>query len=586
MKRSGQLCVWLMLYSLVYGTIMLSLDGIRPYEQSPYHRYQAEELLHGKLRLADSIDALQPGLVWHDGEVQHVWGLGVGLWLLPFAAAWRLVDHQPFPDRIALGLAFAILAFYSAATGLKLIRQGQRTLGLAVFWMVALCPALWTLARADQLVFEETVLYSVILSLAILISLIRATTFTSRADYLVCCALGSFAIWVRPTHAVYGIGAILIASLVAWRRRHKITELIFGPSLWLASLALLAWTNAARFGSATEFGHHLTVSTGNMIYFTRFGNPSRDASLFQAAKELFGLLFLANPQGAFAFSENLFIGQSPVIRWRRLDLSAFDLSYAILMIITIAMALLWLKRQRRQMAFWQQPQTALISGLLMWSGFSTLLLGCFYLYYPAVASRYLLDFAPAFTGFALVVLILLPSRWLKFAGPLLAVWLVYEIISAKVPFTAPRDRSPIRLTLPHAHGMALRDFNGIYTTDNFPSKTGIAGNGYGWDADGGIAANVMSLAVDRPEFIELHLSARRSSNGVSARADSYRAQIDGRTLPLREVVAENDGLKVTFMVPQNIRKRQQDEMLFLCFSDRYDAADRNSERFLYSVRWR
>ncbi|HEX4264371.1 MAG TPA: hypothetical protein VH597_08530 [Verrucomicrobiae bacterium] len=525
-------------------------------------------------------------MVWHDGHVQHVWGLGIGLWLLPFEAIWRLFDNQPFPDRIALGFAFALLAFYSAATGLKLIRQGQRTIGLAIIWMVELCPALWTLARADQLVFEETILYSVILSLAILISLIRAAIFNSRTDYFLCCALSSFAIWVRPTHAVYGVGAILIASLVAWQRRHKITELILGSSLWLVSIVLLAWTNAARFGSPTEFGHHLTVTTGNMIYFTRFGNPSRDASLFQAAKELFGLLFLVNPQGAFAFSENLFIGQSPVIRWRRLDLSAFDLSYVILIVIAIAMTLLWLKQHRRQIAFWQQPQSVLISALLIWSGFSTLALGWFYLYYPAVASRYLFDFAPAFTGFGLLVWLLLPNRWLKFAGPLLVAWLVYEIISAKVPLTAQQDRSPIRLALPRAQGTALRDFNGTYTTDNSPAKTGIVGNGYGWDADGGIAFNVLSLAVDRPEFIELHLSPRRSSNGVSARNDSYRAQIDGQTLPLRDVAAENDGLKITFVIPQNIRQRQRDEMLFLCFSDRYDAADRNSERFLYSVRWR
>jgi hypothetical protein len=578
--------IWLILYALLYGIAMLSLDGIRPYEQSPYHRYQAEALLHGKLCLADSMNALEPGLVWHDGRVQHVWGLGIGLWLLPFEAIWHLFSNQPFPDRIALGLAFALLAFYSATTGSRLIRQGQQIAGLAVIWMVGLCPALWTLARAGQLVFEETVLYSIILSLAILVALIRVTVFNSRTDYLFCCILGSFAVWIRPTHAVYGFGAILIASAVVWWHRRKLTEPLVGIFLWVASLAILAWTNTVRFGSSTEFGHHLTVTTGNMIYFTRFGNPCREASLFQAGKELFGVLFLANPQGSFAFSENIFPGQSAFTRWRKLDLSAFDLSYTVLILVGVMAAIFWLTRQHKQNSLWQEPRNALILGLLFWSGFSTVALGGFYLYYPTIASRYLLDFAPAFVGFGLLVWILTPLRWVKFVAPMLAMWIVYEITSAKVPVIERESQAPQRLTLTRTHGLPLNDFNGLYTTDNPPDKTRIFGNGYGWDANSSIAADVVSLAVDEPKFIELHLSARRRSNGVVAGNDVYQAQIDGLPLQLRETISEPDGWKIIFDVPQSIRERHGIEMLFLCFSEGYGALDRNSERFLYSVRWR
>jgi len=588
MKKPDKLSLLLVVYALAYGAIMLSLGGFHAYETSPYHRYQAEALLHGHLYLADSIYALQPGLAWHDGHVQHVWGLGIGLWLLPFEAFWRLFGNQPFPDRIALGLAFALLAFFSGATSLKLVRQGQFKTGLGLIWLVALCPALWTLARNSQLVFEETVLYSVILSLGILVSLVRVAAFDSKRDYFLCCALGAFAVWVRPTDAVYGLAAVLLASWIVWLRQRCLKQTIAGVFLWFASLALLAWTNYARFGSPTEFGHHLTVSSGTMMYLTRFGNPCREATFAQAAKELFGLLFLVEPRGANAFSDNLFPGQSPFARWHRLDMTTFDLSYAFLGVIAVVAAIFWLmwRRRKKETVFWQQPKIILVFSLLLWSGVSTVGLGGFYLHYPAIASRYLLDFAPAVTGLVMLIWILLPAKAAKLLCPLLAGWLVYQIALAKVPVEDQHQQQPIQLSLPQAQGTPLNEFNGIYTPENHPSKTRIAGNGYGWEPDTGFAADVVSLAVDKPQFVELHVSKRRALYGGTGGDDIYQAQIDGVSLPLRDIARNGDGLKVTFDIPEAIRLRKGDEILFLCFSGIFGVEDRDSERFLFSVRWR
>lgn len=580
---------WLLIpYALAYGVVMLSFGGTWLYEPSSYHRYQAEALFHGHLYLSDSVDAMQPGLAWHDGHVQHVWGLGIGLWLLPFQAVWHLFGGQAFPDRIALGIAFALLAFFSGCTGLKFVKQGQWSIGLGIIWLVALCPALWTLTRASQLVFEETVLYSVLLSLGILVSLVRVVSFNSQTDYVLCCILSAFAVWVRPTHAVYGFGAVLIASLVVWRRRRCFKEIVLGVAGWGASVALLAWTNYARFGSPTEFGHHLTVSSGSMMYLTRFGNPFHEAPLFQALKELFGLLFLSDPRGANTFADNLFPGQAPFTRWRRLDLTAFDPSYALLCLVAIAGAVLWMVWRRKNITpVWRQPQSALKLSLLLWAGFSTAALGWFYLYYPAIASRYLFDFAPAFTGFVVLAWVLAPTRWRKFAWPLLAIWLVYEIASAKVPVQLQLAKnSPILLALPHTPGTQLKDFIGIYTPDHHPAESKIAGNGYGWEPETGFADDVVSLAVDGPKFVALHVSERRAFNGETPKKDLYQAQIDGVALPLRGVVRESDGLIVTFEIPQRIQNRHENELLFLCFSEGYDSESRNSERFLYSIRWR
>jgi len=112
----------LVVFSIAYGVVMLGLNGMPIsdlYSTSPYHRYQALALLHGHFYLSDSIYAIQPGLAWHNGQVHQVWGLGVGIWLLPFQAAWSLFGGGVFPDRIALAAAFALLGYYSIITGIS-----------------------------------------------------------------------------------------------------------------------------------------------------------------------------------------------------------------------------------------------------------------------------------------------------------------------------------------------------------------------------------------------------------------------------------------------------------------------------------
>jgi hypothetical protein len=585
---------WLLiLFAATYGVVMLDLDG-RPitdsYSPTPYHRYQAMALLHGHLALGDSIGGIQPGLAWHDGHVQQVWGLGIALWLLPFEALWRLFGGSACPERIALACAFFLLGMYTGATGLRLIRESSYSLGLATLWLVLLCPALWTLARASQIVFEETVLYAVIVSLAILVSIIRVAFFQSRMDYLWSCALAAFAAWVRPTHAIYGLCALGICSGIIWRCRGSWKELLAGWGIWISSTCLLACTNWVRFGSASEFGHHLTISTENMVYLTRFGNPFQHASAFQAAKELFGLLFLAVPRGLYTFASGLFPGQSPLVRWRRLDLTAFDPAYALLTLSGLGLGITRLVRQRACLGtgYLREPQNLLCAALLFWSGVSFSGMFCFYLYYPAIASRYLFDFAPALTGFVMLVWACLPARGWQICGCMVAVWQFYEIVSAQVP-AKPVTLAPgalVETSLRNIQGASLPEFNGRYDLKHHPALTDLCDNGQGWDPESGIAADLVSLAVDKPRFVELLVSARREVNGERAREDTYQAQMDGIQLPLRSVRKTDDRFKVVFDVPKSIQDRHDNEILFVCFSSDYDDDDRESERFLYSARWR
>src|SRR5215470_7189681 len=70
--------------AVAYAIGMLAAGGAtwtRLYGPSPYHRLQADALLHGHLQIGDSIYNLDRSLAWYDGKIQQVWGLGVGLWL-------------------------------------------------------------------------------------------------------------------------------------------------------------------------------------------------------------------------------------------------------------------------------------------------------------------------------------------------------------------------------------------------------------------------------------------------------------------------------------------------------------------------
>jgi hypothetical protein len=589
--------LWLLLLlSVVYAAVMLSLNGqplTHLYEASPYHRLQAEALLEGHLGIGDSICQMNYGLAWHQGRVQQVWGLGVGLWILPFQALWRLLGGNMLPDRLALGAAFALLSFYAGSTGLRLAKRENSSAGLGLIWLILVSPPLWTLSRTSQLVFEETVLYGILLCLGILVGIIRVALFNSRRDFALICFLGAFSALVRPTLAVYGACGVVICALILYARRRLIREVLAGLLALGLGFCVLAATNSIRFGSVTEFGHRLTVSSGSIVYLSRFGNPYTGSGPIVAARELFGMLFLTpNVRDAGAFSENLVTWQGSATRWRRFYLTSFDWSYAVLAVVGAAASVSVVIRRRRSVngagKVWRDPANALSVGVLLWSSTSAITLALFYLHFPAMASRYLLDFEPCMAGFAILAWVSIPQWAWRISIPVLSLWLLFEIGKAKV-LVGERDR-PGRaftgLVLPHMRGMALPEYGGVYNGAHAPGQTAIPGNGYGWDTETGLAEDVVVLAVDRPQRVELKLSGRRGLNGETAKNDTYRAMIDGVTLPIRSVTEDDGGRKVLFDIPDAVPRRGNDEFLFLCFSEGYEGEDRASERFLYSVRWK
>jgi hypothetical protein len=569
------------LLALAYGAAMFLLNGDgRLYSAAPFHLFQADAMLSGHLSLPDSIEDLQPGLAWHNGHVQQVWGLGIGLWLMPFQAVWKLFGGQLFPDRIALGLAFALLAFYTLKTGIAIARSGNKLTGIGFIWTITLFPPLWTLTRASNSVFEVTVLYAVIVSFGILVSVVRVALFNNRLDYAVCVGLGSYAMWVRPTHIIYAVGALVICSIVVWVKSRLWKPMLAGIFVFVASCGLLAYTNQERFGSPAEFGHHLTVSSGSMVFLTRFGNPYRETPPLQAVKELGGILFCSSHvRDQNVFADDVLPGQAAFTRWRKLDVRTFDLSYAI---FTVAALLFTTRRIFRG----HGPGIELLpTCLAAWSVLSIAGLVFFYLYYPVMASRYLFDFAPAFAGLT-GALIVLMNRFGKTALVILAGWLCGEIYFGTIPQRVSLTNEPASNRLRHTQNAVALPETAEYSAQHPPAETQIAWNGNGWSVDDTVAEDIVTLMVDRPAFVELVVGKRRDENGVPAKPDAYRAVIDGVELPLSGTNFESDQIHVRFEIPDELKRQLKQEVLFLCFSKRYELEDRISGRFLYSVRWR
>jgi hypothetical protein len=102
--------------SLIYGFGLSFVLQIIPnwgqwYSASPFYSLQANALLRGDFALSPRIMDLDHDLVWSNGGIQQVWGLGVPLLRLPLTALAHLCGYSVFPDYLALGLVLSLTAF-------------------------------------------------------------------------------------------------------------------------------------------------------------------------------------------------------------------------------------------------------------------------------------------------------------------------------------------------------------------------------------------------------------------------------------------------------------------------------------------
>lgn len=585
----------LFLYALAYGVAMMWFGGAdfkHLYAPSPYHRLQADAILHGHLWIGNSIGQVGHDLAWHAGQVNQIWGIGIGLWLTPFEIVWRFFDAKWFPDRVALGVAFALLARYSWSLGRSLAAiLEQPVAGMGFVWLIIFCPSVWAMNQGGRPVYEETSLYALLVSLGILTAVVRVGCLGLRRDFFICATLAGLSALVRPTHGIYGLAGILVCSVMLLMRRRFFKTVILGNVVFVAGLLILPVTNQSRFGSPTEFGHRLTITGDSVVYMTRFGNPLHQASIFEAGKEIFSWLFLNHRLRKTTDEEHLIHWQAPHARWRDPYMTTFDLGWALVTVAGFFGTLIWLWRKIHvgfKLSFFMgSPGSALLTGIFVWASISAGALVAFYLYFPNMSARYLLDFAPAFTGFALIVWMWISRRWQWIGLLALGVWLSYGILTVHIrPAPAALCTSAeISAELPRFTTTAFPDIQGGYNMTNHPRDMAFFGNGRGWNRENGKARAIVTVDLNAPQYVELIVGPGEYQKNVS-RHDVYRAIMGGHFLPVQRIHTEADRTSVRFAVPEAIRRRADYELLFLCFTKNYDKEDRESRRILYSVRWR
>ena len=575
------------------------------YAPYPYHRLQVEALLKGQLSLSFSIEQLDHGLAWHNGQVNQVWGLGVPLWMTPFELAYRLFGRRVFPDRIVLLTAVALVAWYSSRGGIAIASVlKQKVAGICFVCLVLFFPPLWNLIRGQNLIFEETILYACLVSIALLVAVMRFLLLRKREDFWIVCILGSLSGLVRVTHGIYGVMAGLICGVVMLRlaisvgastKRNynwrKIGELLLGWTLLLAGFSFLAYSNSHRFGSVAECGHRLTNHLADVIYLTRFGNPFEKASVVDALKEFFSWLFLS----PFHHSPDFVPWQASTYRWRGVDQATFDPIYLLTLILgCLAAAALICRRGRRpsdgSLFLLEEPIVLAIGGLLVWVIGSAIALASFYLYAPILTTRYILDFTPAFLAPFIVVLLVSARRLPRLIPWLLLTWIISDSTMLWLGQGNLNNRTALSreelVVLPEPTGKKLASFSGRYSKENHPDQTHIKYNGLGWEKNGE-ASVIITLMVDCPEFLEISIGERKSDSVTS---DIPRAKIGNLELPVESItpayVGSNLVINARFRVPERIRREQENQIVYLCLATSWDQKDRLSLRQLYEVRWR
>jgi hypothetical protein len=481
----------------------------------------------------------------------------------------------------------------------------SRSLG-AILLLLGFPPFL-SLLGSQMDIYEEVLAYVFIFAIGLLLLLIAFVRSPRLRAWLPLCALAGLGGLVRPTLVFYSF-----ATLFAGWLRIKNMRLVqarssfsgfpdwrwwIGPGLFAAGGLLLFVTNLLRFGDGFEFGHRLNLQNDapGSMYATRFGHPFQDEPLLSAGKELFGALFLARDfNRSDYYQSHIFPGQSATTRWRKFYLSTFDMSYCVLVLVGWLVGLaVWVAGPRRER--WSARNDVASrreSGYLaLWSFLSAAQLSVFYLRSPVMSSRYMLDFAPAYTAAILVAyqgaLALCHHRWcerLPFIA--LASWLVGEIGEGQCllhrPITSTYDEVSWSVQAPSRSPYLPRFSPGI---KDWSASRELPFDGSGWDRETGLVMPLVTLFVQDPQFLQLEVELNEPAN-VFAKPEDIRAKIDLEFLERESIQATAKGWRLCFRGPRKVRYKAGLHIAFVAFVPKDHFADRITPWRLERVQWR
>lgn len=566
------------------------------YSPSLPYRMQTEAMLHGRFRLSDSPADAQFDLVWAKGGVQQVWGLGVPCWRLPFELLARIFGRPSFPDRLALLMAMILVnycllvAFTNAVPAADRPRLSDELTRIAVPLFVILFPPILSLFQSNFHVYEESVAYSYLLGVGLFSGLLLFCQRPSLSRYFILCLLSGLSGFFRPTILAYGLATVAIAfyysQLKQWSFRKSLTGLI----IFATGTALLLWTNAVRFGSPFEFGYGLQL---NGMYELRFGGPYAQEPFWPAARELIGAIFFTEPHTqiskADVYGPGVVFWQSSTPRWRYFYHATFDGAYLIAIIFCWSGAILHYLRNRRT----GSPPNRLQSLTAAWSFLGMLPLALFYLHYPAISSRYMLDFGPAIAAATASTL------WMLYGSTVgkrtlyrtttvacaICLWWFYELPHGNRQIVPDiRALSGQALANRIVRSSRISPLPNEYKAESFPDRHGIPENESGWRNAHGETDALVTLFFKDPKKICVTVTTDVRPYPGQKEFETIRAKIGNEALRLESSQNFGENTKLTFSAPRSDLHRFGIQVLFIAMAAEDNYLD-NATRFrLLSVR--
>lgn len=569
-------------------------DFGRWYSSQFVQRQQTEALMHGRFALSYSPGDLEHDECWSGGGVQQVWGLGVSVWRLPFELLARACGRDAFPDRITLGIGIFLVAFLVFRTFARLDLSNKDVkritlVGLLSCFLIVLFPPFVGLFFSRMAVYEEVAVYAYLYGIILLLFLVRFCRQPNLKLWILLCFLSGIGPFLRPTLTFYGVATVFIAWLFLYQRGATVSPVKngllpdyrwwLGPCIFALGGLLLFFTNQQRFGDGLEFGHRLNLQTGESLfgsmYATRFDHPYEQEPIVPASKELFGALFLEKNFNFYDwYQDDIFPGQSKTVRWREFYLCTYDLSYFALITLGGIVGLISLRKFVCK-KITQKPE---IGYLGLWSLASTFFLVVFYLHTPAIASRYMLDFAPAFVASILVVLLQISSlkteRFPRLGRNFIIIWLGVEFAMTIFVNTVRGNPSPW-----------ITDYNGIA---NILHDSQVEGEGinqfetHGWDTTNGNVRVCVTVFVHDPKFLELNVSP---SDHSQLQPEIIRAKIQTEFLKRESIEKTDQGWKIRFHGPERTDYQKGVQTAFFAFTTKENLDATNAPFRLTSVRW-
>jgi hypothetical protein len=335
------------------------------------YQFQVFSFWRGKLSLLDSPQGMQRDWVWHNGA-QQVWGLGIPL-LLYVGSFFATIF--PVPDRLIFSLVWVIIGTFI----IRSYYQQQPLTGILLILIPSLVSPLVGVAHTRLWVYELAVLWSTLITLGA----VAVTTETIRGGYRNLWSIsaglsGGFLLLVRPTHGAYTVALSSLFFILATKEK-KYKAIIFYASGIVIGIAALLVTNQVRFGNQFEFGHRINLFGDELTTYLTKWPTFKVEQLKENIIDLYhGLMAYRSEQD----------GDHNPLRSTAMSPRVREFYFRIFTPLELLSTLVFLC-----ITYYSKNLVASFLGRA--SALSFILLTAFYLVYPVMSSRYLIDFAPA-----------------------------------------------------------------------------------------------------------------------------------------------------------------------------------------------